>query len=101
MKPSLNPLARNPRIPAATAAIKNWTRTALGIGGETAISINELACSEPDCPPQETVVLILKSGAPAMRLSIHKAIVDICEQDIVDVCKQGAETLVPKRSASH
>lgn len=100
MKLSLNPLARNPRIPAATAAIKNWTRTALGIGDETAISVNELACSEPDCPPQETVVLILRSGSPAMRLSIHKAIIDICERDVADACKQGVEPLEPKRSAS-
>lgn len=79
-----NPLGRNPRIPAATASIKNWARATLSLEDETVISVNELSCAEPGCPPRETIVLILRKGAPARRLSIHKAILDICEQDVID-----------------
>lgn len=91
-----NPLARNPRVPAATAAIKGWTRTALGIGSEVVIFVNELACSQPDCPPRETVVLILPAGVAPRRLSIHKAIVDVCEHDVVQACLLEAEILQAK-----
>ncbi|WP_156953424.1 hypothetical protein [Afifella pfennigii] len=91
-----NPLGRNPRIPAATAAIKDWTRTALRLEDEAVISVNELSCSKPDCPPRETVVLILRSGAPATRISIHKAIVDICERDVIDASLNRADTLHAK-----
>lgn len=79
-----NPLGRNPRIPAAATSIKNWARSALCLEDETVISVNELTCAKPGCPPRETVILILRKSAPAMRLSIHKAIPDVCERDVID-----------------
>lgn len=88
-----NPLSRNPRIPEATAAIKGWTRAAMRIGDEVVVSVNELSCSKPDCPPKETVVLLLPSGAAPSRISIHKAILDICERDVVEACRHGVEIL--------
>lgn len=88
-----NPLARNPRLPEATAAIKEWARTALGLDEDAVVSINELSCSQPDCPPRETVLLVLRSGAPAIRISIHKAIVDIGEPDVLDACLGSADVL--------
>lgn len=101
MNSYLNPLARSPRIPAATAAIKQWARSALGIDDETVISINELACSEPGCPPRETVLLVLEAAAPAMRLSIHKAILDIAEQDVIDACLHGGDIILAKSAKGH
>lgn len=91
-----NPLARNPRIPEATAAIKNWTRDVLDIDEEAIISVNELSCPKPGCPPRETIVLVLRSGAPAMRISIHKAIIDVSEQDVIDARLNGVDTLQAK-----
>lgn len=88
-----NPLARSPRLPAATAAIKEWARAALGLDEDAVVSINELSCSQPDCPPRETVLLVLRSGAPAVRISIHKAIVDIGETDVLDACLNSADVL--------
>lgn len=38
---------------------------------------------QPDCPPRETVILVLRSDAPALRISIHKAIVDISQEDVI------------------
>lgn len=96
-----NPLARyrlgrNPGIPAAVAAIKTWTRSCLGLGEETAVSVNELACSQVGCPPRETVVLVLRTDAPALRISIHKAIADIGEPDVAEACSRGVG-IVPAR----
>ena len=96
MKPNVNPLAKDARIPAAVAAIKGWTRTALAIDDEAVISVNELSCAKPGCPPRETVVLVLRRGAPASRLSIHMAIVDVGERDVIQACLRGAEVLPVK-----
>lgn len=94
-----NPLGRNPRIPAASAAIKNWARSALQLEDDAVICVNELSCSKPGCPPRETVVLILRSGDPATRLSIHKAIIDICERDVIEASIGSADILPAKRQS--
>lgn len=94
-----NPLSRNPRLPEATALLKDWTRTALELGDDAVISINELACSQPDCPPRETVLLVLRMDAPALRLSIHKAIIDVTAEDVTTASLNGADILLPKGHA--
>src|SRR5690606_23424458 len=95
-KPAGNPLSRNPRLPEAMARLKGWARTALRLGDDVVISVNELACSQPDCPPRETVMLVLHLDAPALRLAIHKAIVDIGEDDVIAACRDEADVLLPK-----
>lgn len=78
-----NPFARRRSgQPEHVKAIKNWTRNALGCGDSVTISINQLACAEPGCPPQETVILALPPYAPPIKLSIHKALAEIAETDI-------------------
>ena len=74
---------RDKRMPAVVDAIKRWTRAALAIGTETVVSVNELACAQPRCPPRETIVLVLREGTPARKLSVHKAMVDLTEEDVV------------------
>lgn len=95
-----NPLGKNPGIPAATAAIKGWARTILGLDESAVVSINELSCAKPDCPPRETVILVLRPGAPALRLSVHKAIVDVTEADVTGARLKGVETLQAKGSVA-
>lgn len=92
MRLFFNSLKRNARTPAAIASIKTWTRAALGLGDDTIISVNELACSRPGCSPRETVILVLHHGT-ATRLSIHKAIDDIHERDVIETCRSGGDLL--------
>lgn len=87
-----NPLGRDPRLPQATATLKELIRTALSLDGEATVSVSEMACSRQDCPPRETIILIFPPAGPAIRLSIHKAIIDIGPQDITNACKNGADT---------
>lgn len=94
----LNPLGRNPLVVTATVAIKSWTREAFGFGEEVVVSVNELSCSKPGCPPKETVVLMLEPGVPPTRFSIHKAVVDVRELDVIEARRRGVET-VPARRA--
>ena len=69
--------------PAVVDALKRWTGTTLAIGADAMGSVNELACGEPGCPPRETVILVLQEGVPTGKLSIHKAMIDCTEDDIV------------------
>lgn len=60
--------------------IKNWTYQILDINSEIPISINQLQCHEPECPPVETVIAVMTS--PPQQYKIHKPISEITEMDI-------------------
>ena len=42
--------------PAAVQIIKSWAIEYLNLSGNTTVSISELYCLEPECPPVETVI---------------------------------------------
>lgn len=62
--------------------IKEWTRTAIAEGPDTVISVTELACSKPGCPPRETVLIVLSPGRPGRKTSVHKSLLDVTEEDV-------------------
>nr|WP_321523933.1 hypothetical protein [uncultured Cohaesibacter sp.] len=74
-------------IPAHVSRIKAWTRAALPLEPSTIISVNEIACGQPDCPPRQVVVLILRSGQSALKYAIHKSLLDTTEEDIRNAIK--------------
>jgi hypothetical protein len=93
----VNPLRRGGSGYAeALTRIRAWTRAALP-DGDPVISVTELACAEPGCPPRETVVLVMWSAAPAQKIRIHKAMVDVMEADVIAAIAM-AETIDPRRS---
>ena len=60
--------------------IKAWVYQKLDLDTEITISINQLQCSEPGCPPLETVILVMTT--PPQQYKIHKPASQIAEQDI-------------------
>lgn len=55
-----NNTASTPKAPAAhLAGLKDVVRSELELDGETTVLIQQLACTEPGCPPVETVVAVL------------------------------------------
>jgi hypothetical protein len=69
----------------ALSRIKAWTRAAIAEGegkGEPAISVTELACAEPGCPPRETVVLVMWTDGIVWKLRIHKSMTDVTTDDV-------------------
>lgn len=79
----LNPLQRRaPGLIEQARAIKQWTRACLGLAEETVVSVNELACHLPGCPPKETVILVM-TAERTLQASIHKALTEVAESDIV------------------
>ena len=67
-------------------AIKLWTRQNLPLTEETAVSVSEFACAKPSCPNRQTVILVLSEDMSTQKMSIHRAMADVCEADVFDAC---------------
>lgn len=79
----INPLARNgPSIISSARAIKSWAREVLTLPDEAVVSVSELTCHVPGCPPRETAILVMQSGE-TVQVSIHKRMEDVTEADLV------------------
>ncbi|PSH63420.1 hypothetical protein CU102_23695 [Phyllobacterium brassicacearum] len=84
MSTFINPFAPERRsLPCQATAIKAWTREVLECGGDVVVSVNQLACTERGSAPQETVVLLLLPDRRSLKFSIHKALYDVTEADVV------------------
>lgn len=79
-----NPLTRGTAdIIAKARCIKQWARQVLAIPDDAVVSVNEISCALPDCPPKETVILVMSNG-DTIQVSIHKAMSDVLEHDVAD-----------------
>jgi hypothetical protein len=67
--------------PKKVQDIKNWVYRILEVNSDISISINQLACKEPGCPPIETVIAVMST--PIKQYKLHKAVNDI---DEIDIC---------------
>ncbi|MER6068048.1 hypothetical protein ACFYZB_42880 [Streptomyces sp. NPDC001852] len=57
-------------------------RTLLDLDDDTAVLIRQLACTEPGCPPLETVVVVLPMEGDASRWTLHRPADHITEDDL-------------------
>ncbi|NEO74726.1 hypothetical protein, partial [Moorena sp. SIO3H5] len=55
--------------------LKQWIYQALQIDDEISISLSQLQCTEPGCPPIETVIHVMTN--PVQQYKIHKSIAEI------------------------
>lgn len=44
------------------------------LGPHIQVSISEINCPEPDCPPIKTVIMIFEEGEPARSVTVHKPV---------------------------
>lgn len=71
---------RSSRGSRRSAEIKGWVIQAFGLSEEVAVTVMELRCSEPGCPPVETNVVILDGQAQQYRL--HKPMSEVLYEDV-------------------
>jgi len=69
------------RDPQHAALVKRWVVEALGPCDDRTVMVTELACSEPGCPPVETVIALLAPGRQD-QVKIHKALADVTSADV-------------------
>ena len=65
--------------------LKNYFIKKYEIPESTILSIAELNCHEPDCPPTETVITARSIDGSTKNWKIHKPIDEISENDINDL----------------
>jgi hypothetical protein len=62
--------------------IRAWVHTAYRLNTDVTISIVELQCSEPGCPPVETAITMLSPNERARTFKIHKTLAALKEEDV-------------------
>ncbi|MBE9139881.1 hypothetical protein IQ254_22240 [Nodosilinea sp. LEGE 07088] len=71
--------------------IKAWTQELLDLPAEVPISISQLQCHEPGCPPMETVIAVMSQ--PPQTFKIHAAAGDVTLADLQGaIAPQGLES---------
>lgn len=63
-----------------TRIVKDWIREFALVPDEFSILVTELKCTEPGCPPLETVVALLGPNAVSFQQKVHLAIAEITEE---------------------
>jgi hypothetical protein len=58
---------------------------------ETAILVTELHCTEPGCPPLETVIAVMDVPGKPRQFKVHKAIADLTLADVQQMNVHGEE----------
>lgn len=74
----------------AVAQIKQWACEAFQLTPDAHLMVTELRCSEPDCPPVETVIAVLVAGHSPRQYKIHKAAGDVARPDVFALAQSTA-----------
>ncbi len=74
----------NRKRPDADAVrhVKRLMAATFGLSDDTMLSVAELTCHEPGCPPVETVITMRNTDGEATDWRIAKAVCEIEERDI-------------------
>ncbi len=67
---------------SATQNLKNLIIEKFRLNEDTTVSIAELSCHEPNCPPKETIITIHKAKGITSNLRIHKPLNQIKREDV-------------------
>jgi hypothetical protein len=85
MSEPANPFAPRPRgrYEDVIPRVKAWTRAAMELEENEPVSVTELACTIPGCPPRETVIVAMPNKGHWLKATVHKAMGDVLEEDIL------------------
>ena len=75
--------SRSPGDPQHIAAVKRWAADAFQLTEDTTIMVTELRCTEPGCPPLETVMALFHPQTGTRQYKVHKALGDITQDDVL------------------
>jgi hypothetical protein len=67
---------------AAIRNIKVAARLLFEADEDDAVVVNELRCTEPGCPPIETVVALLRAGSEPRQIRVYKPVAEVSEDDL-------------------
>jgi hypothetical protein len=79
--------SRSKGDPGRIAAIKEWAIEVFRLPADASVLVTELRCSEPGCPPLETVIALLDTPGKPRQFKIHKACADVSFADVLQVAQ--------------
>lgn len=83
MRETVGPFgARQGRGSGRAGTIKGWASAVFGLEEGTPMTVAELRCAEPGCPPVETVVAILGAPGSPRQWKVHKPISEVTFEDV-------------------
>jgi hypothetical protein len=62
--------------------IKDWARELFALDESATVMVTELACSEPGCPPVETVIAVLRGPGDTRSYKVHRPAADVTREDV-------------------
>jgi hypothetical protein len=62
--------------------IKDWVRELLALGDDVTILVSELTCTEPGCPPMETVIAVFRGRDDTTKYTIHRPSAEVTRDDL-------------------
>ncbi|MGF1645595.1 MAG: hypothetical protein ACFCVF_01520 [Kineosporiaceae bacterium] len=77
--------SRDPARGRRAAEIADLVHRHLALPPESAVTVQQLACREPGCPPIETVIAVL--GTPPRRWTLHHPLSEIDDAMVVDLVR--------------
>jgi hypothetical protein len=67
---------------AALARVQAWTRARFALTDEDAVSVSQVSCAIPGCPPLETVVAFWTAGETRHHFKVFKPVAEVIEDDL-------------------
>lgn len=78
------PTRTTPEALAHLRALKDRARRVLALDDHDTVLITELHCTEPGCPPLETVIAVLAADREPRRWTVHRPLNEVTPGDIAD-----------------
>lgn len=69
--------------------LADLVRGTLSLPDEVSVTVSQLACREPGCPPVETVIAVLGPGG--RRWTIHRPIAEVDDELVVGLLRHDPE----------
>jgi len=67
---------------AAIRALRATAREVFAAGDDDAVLVSELRCTEPGCPPVETVIALLRERQKPRQVKVHKRAAEVTADDL-------------------
>ena len=67
---------------AAIHRVKDWVRERFRLTDDDAISVSELECQQPGCPPLDTVVAFWTASDKRHHFRVFKPVAEVVEDDL-------------------
>lgn len=83
MRPGPLTSVRPGPVPAdVSARLRGWVRCVLDLPEDVAVQVSQIRCRDEGCAPLETVLAVLRPGAPLAR-TVPLPAVSICAADVL------------------